>query len=141
MSTIVAAVVIAVLVTWRRRSPATALVTVMAWASAYEVGFVALGTALHGWSVTYLAWLAAALAGWIVLAQVWGVVPDRWLLAATAAITLVWIAFGFEANSAILAGPGYVKGFSVWDEVLNEGSKTVLGMAYLAGGLRWRRKP
>ena len=141
VSTIVTALVIAALVTWRRRSPATALIAVMAWASAYEVGFVTLGTFLHGWSGAYLVWLIAALAGWIVLAQVWGVVPDRWLALATAVLTLAWIATGFEANSASLAGPGYAKAFSLLDEVFNEGTKTLLGLAYLAGALHARRRP
>jgi len=140
VSTIVTALVIAALVTWRHRSPLTAVITVMAWASAYEVGFVGLGTLLHGWSPGYLAWLAAALAGWIVLAQVRGVVPDIRFLLATAAVTLAWIATGFEANSAILAGPGYAREFSPLDETLNEGTKTLLGLAYLMGGLRAGRK-
>jgi len=140
VSTIVTALVIAALVTWRRRSPLTALITVMAWASAYEVGFVALGALFHGWSPGYLAWLAAALAGWIVLAQVRGVVPDLRLLLATAVLTLAWIATGFEANSAILAGPGCARACSPLDEALNEGTKTLLGLAYLVGGLRAGRK-
>lgn len=141
MSTIITAVVIAVVVTWRRRSPATALIAVMAWAAAYEVGFVALGTLLHGWPAAYLAWLAAALAGWVALAQVWGVVPDRRLLLATALLMLAWIATGFEANSPSASGPGFAKAFSPLDEVFNEGTKTLLGLAYLAGGLRARREP
>jgi hypothetical protein len=140
VSTILTALVIAGLVTWRRRAPVTALIAVMAWASAYEVGFVGLGTLLHGWWPGYIAWLAAALAGWIVLAQVWGVVPDLRLLLATAVLTLAWIAIGFEANSAILAGPGYARAFSPLDEALNEGTKTLLGLAYLVGGLRAGRK-
>ena len=141
MSTIVTAVAIAAVVTWRRRSPATAVITVVAWTSAYEVGFVTLGTLLHGWSAAYLAWLAAALAGWIILAQVWGVVPDRRLLLATAVLTLAWIATGFVANSPTVSGPGFAQPFSPLDEALNEGTKTLLGLAYLVGGLRARRKP
>jgi hypothetical protein len=136
VSTILTAVVIAAVVIWRRRSPATALIAVMAWAAAFEVGFVALGTALHGWPAAYLVWLVAALAGWIVLAQVWGVVPDRRLLLATAVLTLAWIATGFAANAPSVAGPGFTAAFSPLDEAFNEGTKTLLGLAYLAGGLR-----
>jgi hypothetical protein len=138
VSTIVSAVVIAAVVTWRRRSPLTALITVMAWASVYEVGFVALGTILHGWTPGYLAWLAAALAGWILLAQVWGVVPDVRLLLVTAVLTLAWIATGFVANSPTVSGPGFAGTFSPWDEALNEGTKTLLGLSYLVGALRRR---
>jgi hypothetical protein len=141
VSTIVMAVAITAVVVWRRRSPASALIAVMAWASAYEVGFVTIGTLLHGWPAAYLVWLAAALAGWVVLAQVWGVVPDRRLLLATAVLTLAWIATGFEANAPNAAGPGFAKLFSPLDEVFNEGTKTLLGLAYLAGGLRARREP
>jgi hypothetical protein len=141
VSTIVVGVLIAALVTWRRRSPATALIAVMTWASAYEVVFVTLGTVLHGWPAAYLLWLVAALAGWIVLSVVWGVAPDRRLLLATAVLTLAWIATGFEANSPSVAGPGFAKAFSPLDEAFNEATKTLLGLAYLAGGLCARPRP
>ena len=141
MSTLATALVIAAVILWRRRSPLTAVIAVMAWASAYEVGFAALGTVLHGWPPGALAWLAAALAGWIVLAQVWGVVPDRWLLAATALLTLAWIGAGFHANSVGPSATGGTRAFSAVDEILNEGTKTLLGAAYLVGGLRRRSRP
>ncbi len=141
VSTIVTAIAIFAIVAWKRRSPAIAVLVVMAWASAYEVGYNALGTLLHGWSLGYVAWLGAALAGWIVLAHVRGVVPDLWLLIATASLTVVWILTGFEANSASLAGPGYTKSFAMLPEALNEGTKTLLGLAYLVGGLRVEPRP
>ena len=138
VSTIVTAIVIAAIVTWRRRSPLLALIAVMAWASTYEVAFNALGAALHGWSVAYVAWLAAALAGWIILAFVKGVVPERRLALAAAVVVAAWIATGFDSNSAGLAGAGYTKSFSLLAEAFNEASKTLVGAAYLLGALRAR---
>ena len=136
VSTILTAVAVVAIVLWRRRSPLLALIAVMAWASTYEVAFNALGAALHGWSVAYLVWLVAALAGWIVLAFVKGVRPERWLAIAAAAVAIVWVAFGFDANSPTAAGPGFTPSFSLAAEAFNEVTKTLLGAAYLVGALR-----
>ncbi len=137
ISTIVAAVVMGAVILWRRRSILLAVVAVLAWAAAYEIAFTALGTVMHGWPVGYLLWLTAALAGWMILAAVMHLVPDRWFLLATGAATLVWIATGFHANSPTLGdGAGFDRAFSLTDETLNELTKTLLAAAYLVGALR-----
>jgi len=137
ISTIVAAVAMGAVILWRMRSILLAVVTVFAWAAAYEGAFTALGTALHGWSAAYLLWLAAALAGWVILAAVMHVAPDRWFLIATLVVAIVWIATGFHANSPTGSGSGgFDREFSLTDEVLNELTKTLLAAAYLVGALR-----
>ncbi len=137
VSTVAAALALAAVILWRRRSPLLAVVAVFAWAAAYEIAFTALGTALHGWSAAYLLWLAAALAGWVILAAVMHVAPDRWFLIATLVAALVWIATGFHANSPTGSGSaGFDREFSLTDDVLNELTKTLLAAAYLVGALR-----
>ena len=138
VSTVVTALVVAAVIMWRRRSPFLALVTVMAWASLYEVAFNVLGAAIHGWSIAYAVWITAALAGWVLLAFVRGVVPDRWLAIACAVVALAWIATGFGANSISESGAGYARSFSYLDEAFNELTKTLLAAAYLVGALRAR---
>lgn len=132
IGTVITAIAIAAAVWWRRRSALLAIVTVMAWAAAFEIAFNAIGTAVHGWSVGYLLWLALALAGWVVLAVVRGVVPDWRLGLAAAVLALAWIfTAGFAVNT-----PG--RTFSPLAEVFNEGTKVLLGVGYLIGGLRAR---
>lgn len=137
VSTVLTALAILAIVWWRRRSPLIAIVAVMAWASAFEIAFNAVGAAVHGWSGGYLVWLAAALAGWVVLAAVLHVVPDWRLSLAAALVALVWVVTGFAVNAP---GPGSVSGFttsfSIAAEAFNEVTKMVLGAAYLVGALR-----
>jgi hypothetical protein len=126
-----------VAILWRRRDGLVALVALMAWLSAYEILFQATGTAMHGWSPAYFVWMSAAVGGWIVLAVIRGIVPDRWLLLAVGLVWVAWILVGFGPNSPALAGTtGLPKDFSVTDEILNELSKTLLAAAFLAGALR-----
>jgi hypothetical protein len=136
ISTIVTALAIGAIVLWRRRSLLLALIAVMAWASSYEIAFNAIGAVVHGWSATYAAWLAAALAGWIMVAWYRHVRPHRWLALAAVMVVAVWIATGFEANSLSLSGAGYTASFSPLAELFNETSKTLLGAAFLVGALR-----
>ena len=138
ISTVLAAVTIAAVILWRRRSPLLALVTVMAWASLYEIAFNATGTVLHGWPVAYLAWLAAALGGWLLLSVALGVVPDGRWLAVVGALWLVWMLAGFDSNAPLGPGPGHPAAFSLRDEALNELTKSLLALAYLAGALQVR---
>jgi hypothetical protein len=137
VSTLVASIVILVVVLWHRRSPLIALVAVMAWASTYEILFSATGAIVHGWSLGGFVWLSAAVGGWVVLAFVVGVIPTwRWLLP-FAVVWLIWILTGFNSNSPTVAGtPGFPARFSVVDEVINELSKSLLALAYVAAALR-----
>jgi len=136
ISTVLAAMGIVALILWRRRSPLLALVTSMAWASVFEIAFNATGTVLHGWPLSYLAWLSAALGGWVLVSALLGVLPNRWLLIAVAAVWAVWIAAGFDSNAPSGPGPGHPSSFSVTSEVLNELTKSLLALAYVVGALR-----
>ena len=133
----IAAAVVTVAIVWWRRGAFTALVAVMAWLSAYEILFQATGMIIHGWSAAYFFWMSAAVGGWVVLAVVKGVLPDRLLLLTMALVWVAWILAGFNSNSPTVAGtPGFPKDFTVNGEVLNELTKTLLAAAYLVGALR-----
>jgi hypothetical protein len=137
ISTVVVALAIVVVVLWRKHSMLTALITVMAWVSAYEILFHGTGVLMHGWSAAYFLWMTAAVAGWVVLSHVYGIVPDRWLLVGFAAAWLLWVLMGFQSNSPTVAGTaGFPRQFAVAAEVLNVATKTLLGAAYLLGALR-----
>jgi ABC-type glucose/galactose transport system permease subunit len=137
VSTVIASGVMVVAVLWRRHSPFIAVVAVMAWLSAYEILFQATGAVMHGWNASYFAWMSAAVGGWVVLGIVKGVVPTwRWLIP-VALVWLIWILTGFNSNSPTAAGTaGFPLRFSIIDEVVNELSKTLLAIAYLAAALR-----
>ena len=133
LSTVLTGLLMVVAMLWRHRGPLTALITLMAWLSAYEIAYQATGTALHGWSPAYFFWLSAAISGWVVLGLVRGIIPNRWLLLAVALVWAIWLLTGFHSNSSAVAGtPGRSGAFSISGELLNELSKTLLGFAYLA---------
>ena len=130
LSTALMALTILVCVTWRTRRPHVAVVAVMAWISLFEVAWQGFTTLAHGGRWAYEAWFVAAVISWVLLAHVLGVRPDWRLLLISAAALLAWLAVGFDSNWA--GRPPY----NVRDEVLNEVSKTALGLAYLLGALR-----
>jgi hypothetical protein len=139
VSTILASLVIA-LALWHRHAPVKGIVVVMAWLSAYEILFQASGAAVHGWSLSNLAWMSAAVGGWVALAFVMGIIPDWRLLLLVALVWLVWILAGFDSNSPTVAGTsGFPVRFSVFDEILNELTKTLLALSYLVGALTSHR--
>ena len=133
VSTVLVALAILVCVGWRTRRPEVAVVAMMAWVSLYEVAWQGLTTLAHGGRWASEAWFVAAVVSWVLLAHALGVRPDRRLLLISAAALLAWLAFGFDSNWA--GQPPY----DVRDEVLNEVSKTALGLAYLVGALRVSR--
>lgn len=136
VSTVLAGLVIVVAVLLRRRDPLLALISLMAWASAFEILYSATGTAIHGWPVVNFLWMTAAVGGWVVLGQVRGIVPDWRLLVAMAVVWVLWMLTGFNSNAPSTAGTaGFPMEFSVTNEILNELSKTLLALAYLAGAL------
>jgi hypothetical protein len=108
----------------------------MAWLSAYEILFQVTGAVLHGWSLSNLAWMTAAVGGWVALAFVMGILPDWRLLVLVALVWLVWVLTGFNSNSPTVAGtPGFSVHFSVSAEILNALTKTLLGLSYLVATL------
>jgi hypothetical protein len=136
ISTVAAGLLIVVVILWRRRALLSALIALMAWASAYEILYSGTGSAIHGWPVSNFVWMTAAVGGWVILAHVWGIVPNRWLLLAVGLVWVIWIVTGFNSNVPTVAGTaGFPKGFSYSSEILNELSKTLLALAYLLGAL------
>ena len=131
-----AGVLMVAVILWRRRDPVLALVALLAWASAYEILYSGTGTLMHGWPMPPFVWETAATAGWVLLAYVLGLRPKRWLLLALALVWLLWVATGFESNvPSLTRTTGVQPGFSMFDEVCNEVSKTLLALAYLISAL------
>src|SRR5262249_9579006 len=71
--------------------------------------------------------------GFVVYAARHGARPSLPLLAAALAVWVVWIATGFHVNGHTMVG------FDPAAEALNEGTKTLWALAYLAPLMRSRR--
>jgi hypothetical protein len=136
ISTVLAGVLMVSVILWRRRDPALALVALLAWASAYEILYQVTGALVHGWPVAGRIWMVAALAGWVFLAGLLRVIPNRRLLLALALVWLLWVALGFESNAApVTVTAGMPKVFTIVGEACNEVTKTLLAIAYLVAAL------
>jgi len=129
-STLLCALAVLGVVSWRRRNPLLGVVAVLAWLGAYEVAFNGLGAALFDWPASAFIWGAAAVLGWTALAGFLGIWPEPRIVLLYAATMAVWVALGFHSNTATRVP------FSASGEILNELSKTLLAAAYLVGALR-----
>jgi hypothetical protein len=128
------AAAIVALVGGMRRRPWLALVTVVAWTSAFEIANSIFSVTAHrdwGTALIAFAWEAAALAGWPLLAAYLGVRPDLRWLTLSGVTFVVWAATGLDYNYF-----GQTKPLQIGPEIANVVAKTALGMAYLAGALR-----
>lgn len=126
--------VIVLVVSVVKRRPVLGAVAAMGWLIAFEIPYELTdmlvrhqpGAHLTGWAF----WLLT-VSGWIGWAWALGVRPDwRWV-EISAVIFLGWIASGFQHND-----PGQHSPVMIWPEVMNVGSKTALGIAFLLGALR-----
>lgn len=119
-----------------RRRPFVGVVTVAAWMTAFEVPFQLADALAHhrdahlAHTLAVQAFWLVTMAGWIGWAHALGVRPDARWSALSAAIFAVWVAQGFPYNWAGQQGP-----VQWWPELLNAGSKTALGVAYLRGAV------
>jgi hypothetical protein len=107
-----------------------ALIAALAWLTgfetAYQITALLMGTNAFPAAVPWLG-----LPGVIVVplaARRYGVTPSRPWVFVSVAVWIVWIAFGFHANQHETPDR-----FSVFTEVLNETTKTVVAVAYLRG--------
>src|SRR2546421_194101 len=135
ITTVVMGLVIIAVVYVRRRNVVAAFVTVMAWASVYEIAFEATGVLLRGWPLKTLLWISLALLGWVALSISRGITPNPWLAVLCAAVWVIWIATGFHVNPSPLSD-GSSTNFMNSAELFNEATKTALGLAFLVGALR-----
>lgn len=127
-STVLMAAVIVAVIAWRRRS-LWGVAVMLTWASAYEAIDQGTGVVLHQASLSYFVWTTAAYGGWLVLAWQRRIYPELWLTVLFVGLWAGWVLAGFHAN---VAGSSFV----LRDELFNEATKTVLGVAFLAGALR-----
>lgn len=135
VTTIVAGVAIATAAILRSRSGQLALVAVVAWAALYEILSDGTGVIALGWPLGNFLWQAAALSGWLLLSIKSGLVPNRWLLLGFAILWLTWALAGFISNTP--SGAHY----DAKAEIFNEGTKTLLALAYLFGRFPMAHRP
>ncbi len=119
-----------------RRRPFLALVTALAWLTAFEVLYQFTDTLMHHRDAHLLRALAiqsfwfATVVGSIGWAHALGVRPHLRWVALSAVIFALWVQQGFPYNRAGQTGP-----VQWWPEILNVSSKTALGVAYLMGAV------
>jgi hypothetical protein len=130
LSTVLAFIATLVIVAWFRRSLLVAFVTGMAWVSAFEIAYQAVGTVYGRHDALHLFFLTFSMSGWVVAAYVAGVRPHPGLLLAWGVVFLGWIASGFQPN--LYDHPAT---FSPVQEAFNMAAKEGLAAIYVIGAL------
>jgi len=131
ISTLLGAVVVFTVVAVGRRSILAGIVTVVAWTSVFETIYHVVGIVGYHWPMADFVWGTAAVAGWVILAWLMGIRPD-WRISVLFLVAMTtWIVTGFHYNVA-----GQVAPLNWGNEILNEVTKSLLGLAYLIGALR-----
>jgi hypothetical protein len=133
-STVLLAAVALVMVTIRRRDVRPAIAVVMAWASTFELFWNTFKNVLVDHNTGQwqdFLYLAAFAAAWVLVLSYAGIGPSLPWLGIFVILATLWALDGFHFNFDGQAGP-----VDIVSEVLNEGSKTALGIAFLAGALR-----
>lgn len=114
------------------------LVAGAAWLTGFETVFqvtsLVAGKPLPPWRWGPFVLIALGIAV-VFVASRRGVLPDRRLMAAVAAIWAVWLVSGFHANAHQMVG------LDVFSEVLNEAAKTLWAVAYLWPLWNAKRRP
>ncbi len=120
-----------------RRRPDLAVVSVVAWMGGFEIAFRFFEILRwQQWSgLPHLAWVAAALTAWPLLALALGIRPSPAWMAVTAVAFAVWITTGYDYNLPQTAG-GRLRPVRLGPEVENVVAKTAWAMCYLVGA--WR---
>src|SRR5262249_57382769 len=111
-STFLTAVVVFLLIGAVRRRPDLAVVAVVAWTGGFEVvyRFWDIVRWHEWWAWNSWLWEAAALAGWVLLAQSVGIRPSLFWLTATVLCFAIWIATGYRYNYVGQKAPFQVLG-------------------------------
>ncbi|GAC1637402.1 MAG: hypothetical protein NVS9B11_00280 [Candidatus Dormibacteraceae bacterium] len=130
LSTVIAFVATLAILAWFRRSPLLAVVAGMAWLSAFEIVYMAVGTIYGRHDALHLFFLTFSMSGWVVAAYVAGIRPHPAWLGAWGLLFLGWIAFGFHPN--LIERPDQ---FSLAQELFNVATKDGLAAIFVIGGL------
>jgi hypothetical protein len=130
-STVATGAVLFATVLWQTRRPVGAVAVTMAWLCGFEILYQATGAVVHRWSLGTLTLTVAGTGGWLLLAYLLGVRPNRALTVVVVAVWIIWIALGFESNMPDRIIPGAATVWSWRDELLNVGTKTLLALALL----------
>lgn len=135
LSTALAGALLFAVVTVVRRRPGLAFLAVAGWLFGFELVDNLAGIVLYHWPLNP-QWDTALffMAGWVVAAELAGIRPPAWALAAFGGAMAGWLLTGYASN--VPAG----RPWSTAGEVQNVIAKTMLAIAYGAGALRSRRQ-
>ena len=131
LHTILTALVVAIIVSWRSRRLILGPVVAITWAASYEILYGWTNVLLHGWSITQNVWQTAALMGWLLFAYVWKVRLDRRTTILFIVLWLAWMTTGLNSNYPFVAAP-----FDLVSEALNVATKICLAVCFLIGTLK-----
>ena len=130
LSTVLAFVATLVIVAWFRRSLLVAFVAAMAWISAFEIVYQAVGIVYGRHDALHVFYLTFSMSGWVVAAHIAGVRPHPALLLAWALLFLGWMASGFQPNLF-----DHPERFSIVQEAFNMATKDGLAAIYVIGAV------
>jgi hypothetical protein len=130
ISTVLTAIVLFILITYRFRKPWIAFTAVAAWLTLYEILFLFTDSLINGGPWNHTVGLTIALIAWPLLAHTQGIRPNKWLILLFTATWFTWVLFGFQYNMKD------VDPFIMHDEFLNVLTKTLLAGAYLFSDIR-----
>ncbi len=136
-STLAAGLLILTLIGGARRRPDLAVVAAVASAGGFEIVYQAVDLVhwRHWRQLTAWGWEAAALAGWVFLAQSVGI-RLRWPWVTLTALCFgLWVVTGFDYNYTP------ARPFIVGAEIKNEVTKTAWAVMYLVGAWQVRTPP
>ena len=127
-TTILTAVLVALIVSWKTRRLLLGPVVAIAWAASYEIVYGWTNVLLHSWSITQNTWQTAALTGWLFFAYIFKVRLDRRAVIVFIVLWGVWMLLGFNSNHALVSAA-----FDLPSEILNVATKTWLAVCFTMG--------
>lgn len=152
-TTLVTGIAILVVIGVARRRPDLAIVAVVAWAGGFEATYGIFDTLYWhpGDAAKWVtvAWQAAALIGWVLLAHAIGLRPSPFWTAVTVIAFAIWLTTipgvtnGFVSNAPQAGQTGPLM---IVPEIENVVAKTSWALAYAVGAWRvetppfWRRR-
>jgi hypothetical protein len=130
ISTVITAIILSILLSYRLQKPWIAFIAVAAWLTLYEILFLFTDSIINQGPWNHTIGLTVALIAWPLLAYSQGIRPNKWLILLFTATWLTWILSGFQYNVKD------IEPFILHDEFLNVLTKTILAGAYILSELK-----